>query len=154
MFEKLLDLFRLLLVHKPEEFLGLFLGEVAEDVGRFVRLHLFQYVRGLFAVHLAYDPAPEFRFQFVDCLTCGLGVEGGEDRLDVLVRDLRHDMGDVGGVHLRQLVPRHGQGEHGEVHLQRLNVFPADLLSGKLFPETPIEPLPDPFVSEATQQPP
>ena len=97
-FEKLFDILTLLGIHLLEDGVGALVGEVGEQVGSGVRIHLLDDVGGAVGLHRVEDGDLEFGIDLLQSLGSYLLIEPLEDGIALGGRELFDDVGDVGGM--------------------------------------------------------
>ena len=100
--EQLLDLVALLRLHLFENRVGLFLGQLGQQVSGCARVHLLDNVGDLFFVELFEQRLLQLWFDFLQRLGGHFFIERSEDRLSLGRSQVFEDLGQVGGVHLGQ----------------------------------------------------
>ena len=99
--------------------------KVAEDVGCLIGGHHLDDVRGFLRVHVAYDLNLCLGAQLRERLCRHVGIEILQEHGALVVGDLTDDVRDIGGVELRDHLPRDREGDGRELRLKRLEVVPA-----------------------------
>ena len=103
-FEEIFDVLALLGVHLFEDGLGAFVGQLGEEVGGGAGVHLFDDAGDLLGVEGFDEGLLHLGLDLFEGFGGDLFVEGDEEGLAFGGSELFEDVGDVGGVHLREAV--------------------------------------------------
>ncbi len=103
-FEEIFDVLALLGVHLFEDGLGAFVGQLGEEVGGGARVHLFDDAGDLLGVEGFDEGLLHLGLDLFEGLGGDLLVERDEEGLAFGGGEFLEDVGDVGGVHLREAI--------------------------------------------------
>ena len=126
--QQLADVVGLVGLHAAQQVLSALGLEVAEDVGGVVWLHLFEDVGGALGLHAPNQRQLQVGADLAERVGGRFVVEGVEHFVDVVLVELRDDLGDIRGVQLGQVFVRHLELDAGRARLDRLDGFPGDRL--------------------------
>ena len=121
------------MLHLLENFLRFRRLEALDKVGSLVRVHFLDDVGSLLRVEFFDYLRLEALVEFGDCFRGGLLIERVNNGLAFVRRNLLHNVGEVGGMELSQLVAGHAQLHAAQrVRLDQVDEFPQDGAPGKL----------------------